>query len=73
VILPANALVVRTSGPQAVVLDSNNVAHFRSITLGRDLGTVTEVIGGLNPGDIVVLSPGDSVVDGAKVQPNMQQ
>jgi RND family efflux transporter MFP subunit len=73
VILPANALVVRTSGPQAVVLDSNNVAHFRSIVLGRDLGTVTEVIGGLNPGDVVVLSPGDSVVDGAKVQPNMQQ
>jgi RND family efflux transporter MFP subunit len=73
VILPANALVVRTSGPQAVVLDSNNVAHFRSITLGRDLGVATEVTGGLSPGDVVVLSPGDSVVDGAKVQPNMQQ
>ncbi len=26
VLLPANALVIRTSGPQAVVLDSNNVA-----------------------------------------------
>lgn len=72
VMLPANALVVRTAGPQAVVLDENNVAHFRAIVLGRDLGNATEVTSGLEPGDIVVLSPGDAVVDGAKVQPTMQ-
>lgn len=72
VLLPVNALVIRTSGPQAVVLDNNNVAHFRTILLGRDFGTVTEVVNGVKPGDVVVLSPGDSVYDGAKVQPNMQ-
>jgi RND family efflux transporter MFP subunit len=72
VILPANALVVRTSGPQAVVVDGNDVAHFRSITLGRDLGTATEVLGGLQAGDVVVLSPGDNVVDGGKVKPQLQ-
>jgi RND family efflux transporter MFP subunit len=72
VILPANALVVRTAGPQAVVVDGNDVAHFRSITLGRDLGTATEVLGGLQPGDVVVLSPGDTVVDGGKVKPQLQ-
>ncbi len=68
VLLPANALVIRTSGPQAVVVDSDHVAHFRSIALGRDLGTAIEVIGGLKAGDVVVLSPGDAVTDGAKVQ-----
>lgn len=73
VLLPANALVVRTAGPQAVVLDADNVAHFRSIVLGRDFGDATEVTGGLKPGDVVVLSPGDAVVDGAKVQPNVQR
>jgi RND family efflux transporter MFP subunit len=73
VLLPANALVIRTAGPQAVVLDDNNVAHFRSIVLGRDLGNATEVVSGLKAGDTVVLSPGDGVVEGAKVQPNMQQ
>ena len=73
VLLPANALVIRTAGPQAVVLDDDNVAHFRSIVLGRDLGNATEVVSGLKAGDIVVLSPGDGVVDGAKVEPNMQQ
>ncbi|HMF53617.1 MAG TPA: efflux RND transporter periplasmic adaptor subunit, partial [Edaphobacter sp.] len=73
VLLPANALVIRMAGPQAVVLDGENVAHFRAIVLGRDLGTATEVVSGLKPGDVVVLSPGDSVYDGVKVQPNMQQ
>ena len=73
VLLPANALVIRMAGPQAVVLDGDDVAHFRSIVLGRDLGTATEVMGGLKPGDVVVLSPGDAVTDGVKVQPQLQQ
>ena len=73
VLLPANALVIRMAGPQAVVVDSDNVAHFRSIVLGRDLGTATEVVSGVKAGDLVILSPGDTVTDGAKVQPQMQQ
>jgi len=72
VMLPANALVIRSAGPQAVVLDQNNVAHFRSLVLGRDIGSATEVLKGLKAGDVVVLSPGDEVVEGAKVQPQMQ-
>ncbi|WP_213804618.1 efflux RND transporter periplasmic adaptor subunit [Granulicella sp. dw_53] len=73
VLLPANALMVRTAGPQAVVVDSDNTAHFRSIVLGRDLGVAIEVISGLKDGDLVVLSPGDTVVDGIKVRPNVQR
>jgi RND family efflux transporter MFP subunit len=72
VLLPANALVIRMSGPQAVVVDGDNVAHFRSIVLGRDLGTATEVVSGLKAGDVVVLSPGDAITDGAKVQQDQQ-
>ena len=73
VLLPANALVVRTAGPQAVVIDSNNVVHFRSIVLGRDMGSMSEVLSGLKAGDLVVLSPGDTVLDGGKVEPSVQQ
>jgi RND family efflux transporter MFP subunit len=73
VLLPANALVVRTAGPQAVVVDSGNIAHFRSIVLGRDMGNETEVLSGLKAGDVVVLSPGDTVLDNVKVQPSIQQ
>jgi RND family efflux transporter MFP subunit len=72
VLLPANALVIRTAGPQAVVVDSDNIAHFRSITLGRDLGSATEVTSGLQPGDVVVMSPGDAVVDGKPVRPQFR-
>jgi RND family efflux transporter MFP subunit len=73
VMLPQNALVVRTAGPQAVVLDGNNVAHFKSVVLGRDEGSGTQVLGGVSAGDIVVLSPDDSVTEGTKVKPTLQQ
>ena len=68
-LIPANALLVRTAGPQAFVVDSSNIAHLRSLVLGRDFGAATEVISGLRPGDRVILSPGDAVTDGAKVDP----
>jgi RND family efflux transporter MFP subunit len=73
VLLPANGLVIRLAGPQAIVVDGDNIAHFRKIVLGRDLGTVTEVVSGLQAGDVVVLSPGDAVTDGTKVQPQLQK
>ena len=69
VLIPANALLVRTAGPQTFVVDSNNVTHLRSLTLGRDFGSFTEVVTGLKPGDTVVLSPSDAVVDNVKVDP----
>ena len=72
-LIPANALIVRSAGPQAFVVDANHVAHLRSLTLGRDFGAATEVITGLRAGDVVILSPGDSVTDGAKVEPQMTQ
>ena len=69
VLIPANALLVRTAGPQAFVVDGNNIAHLRNLTLGRDLGTSTEVLLGLKPGDQVILSPGDGITDGSRVDP----
>ena len=69
VLLPANGLVLRSEGPQAMVVDGDNVAHLRKLVLGRDYGTQVEVISGLQAGDTVVLNPGDDVHDGAKVVP----
>ena len=54
VMLPANALVIRTAGPQAVVIDKDNIAHFRPLVLGRDVGSATEVLRGVQAGDLVV-------------------
>ncbi|WP_419803913.1 efflux RND transporter periplasmic adaptor subunit [Terriglobus sp.] len=72
-LIPANALFVRTAGPQTFVVDSNHIAHLRNLTLGRDYGASAEVINGLREGDVVVLSPGDNVTDGAKVNPQLTQ
>lgn len=73
VLIPANALFVRTAGPQTFVVDANHVAHLHNLILGRDFGSTTEVISGLNKGDEVVLSPSDAITDGTKVDPEMQQ
>lgn len=69
VLIPANALFVRTAGPQAFVVDNNNIAHLRSLVLGRDFGSFTQVIGGLKAGDLVILSPTDAVGEGTRVDP----
>ncbi|HEY0308241.1 MAG TPA: efflux RND transporter periplasmic adaptor subunit [Acidobacteriaceae bacterium] len=69
VLLPSNALIMRSAGPQAAVVDSNNIVHLHTLVLGRDTGTTVEVLSGLQAGDVVVTSAGDAVVDGAKVLP----
>jgi multidrug efflux pump subunit AcrA (membrane-fusion protein) len=71
VLIPANALIVRTAGPQTFVVDANHMTHLRNLTLGRDYGSFTQVLTGLNPGDTVVLSPSDAVADNTKVDPQV--
>ncbi len=73
VLIPANALFVRTAGPQTFVVDANHVAHMHSLMLGRDFGSTTEVLSGLRQGDLVVLSPSDAITDGTKVDPETQR
>lgn len=73
VLLPGTALVVRTAGPQAYTVDSNNVAHLHSVVLGRDYGTSVEILDGLQKGDHVILSPSDAVQEGTKVAPEEEK
>lgn len=73
VLIPANALFVRTAGPQTFVMDANHVVHIHNLVLGRDFGSNTEVVSGLKQGDLVVLSPSDSITDNTKVDPETQR
>jgi len=66
-LLPANALVVRSAGPQAVVLRDGK-AHFAKLELGRDLGPEVEVLSGLDEGATVIVNPSDDVAEGTKVR-----
>jgi membrane fusion protein, multidrug efflux system len=66
--VPVNALLFRSEGLRAVVVDANNKAHLRPLTIGRDYGTTLEVLQGLEATDWIVLNPADSLDDGQEVR-----
>jgi RND family efflux transporter MFP subunit len=68
VIVPGDALVVRSDGPQVAVVGADQIVHFRKIQIVRDNGDYLEVSSGVRPGDQVVLHPNDSVREGVKVE-----
>jgi RND family efflux transporter MFP subunit len=66
--VPVNALIFRSEGLRAIVVDANHRAHLRAITVGRDYGTTLEVLQGLAASDWIVLNPADSLDDGQEVR-----
>lgn len=66
--VPSNALLFRAEGPRAAVIGPDNRVHLKPVTIGRDFGTTTEILAGLQQSDSVVLSPSDSLEDGQTVQ-----
>jgi len=70
-VIRGDTLVVRSDGPQVAVVGTGNVVHFQRVQLGRDYGDRVEVIGGLDGGEHLVVNPGDSVRNNAKVQPKL--
>jgi RND family efflux transporter MFP subunit len=66
--LPANTVLFRTAGLQVATVDADSRIHLKSIREGRDFGTSIEVLGGLEPSDVVVMNPPDSLIEGAPVR-----
>ena len=66
--VPVNALLFRSEGLRAVVVDANHHAHLQTLTIGRDYGVTLEVLNGLKADDWIVLNPPDSLNDGEEVQ-----
>jgi multidrug efflux system membrane fusion protein len=65
--VPVNALLFRSEGLRAVVVDADHKAHLQPILVGRDYGTTLEVLDGLHPDQWIVLNPPDSLDDGQPV------
>ena len=65
--VPVNALLFRSEGLRAVVVDSNHKLHLQPLTIGRDYGTTLEVVQGLHAADWIVLNPADSLDEGQPV------
>jgi len=66
--VPVNALLFRSEGLSAVVIDANHRTHLKSLTIGRDYGTTLEVLQGLDAKDWIVLNPADSLEEGQEVR-----
>jgi hypothetical protein len=65
--VPVNALLFRSEGLRAVVIDENHKTHLQPLTIGRDYGTALEVLQGLSSNDWIVLNPPDSLEEGVQV------
>ena len=66
--VPVNAMLFRAQGPQVAVVGSDQRVELRPLSIGRDYGTSLEVLGGLGPGDQIIVNPPDSLEQGQKVR-----
>jgi len=70
VIVPGDTIITRSNGAM-VALVRDNTVHLQPVVAGRDYGANVEIREGLQEGDLVVVNPGDSAKDGAKVTTRM--
>ena len=71
--IPASALVIRSSGPQVMIVERlrdprEATIHFRSVQIGRDYGASVEIAAGIIDGALIVLNPNADLVEGARVR-----
>ena len=67
-LVPAGALVARGQITGVYVVDAENVARLRLVTVGQRRGDRVEVLSGLAPGERVVTEGADRVTDGGRVE-----
>jgi RND family efflux transporter MFP subunit len=65
-VLPVPTLIFRSEGLRVAVV-RNGQARLVPITIGRDDGKTVEVSEGLQPSDLVIQDPPDSIIDGEAV------
>lgn len=68
-LLPAAAIVAHGSLHSVWVVDENQIATLRYVTLGAPHGVSVEALSGIGAGETVVLSPADHELAGVRVQP----
>jgi RND family efflux transporter MFP subunit len=66
--VPVNTVLFRAAGLQVATLDEHQHVHLKTITAGRDFGTEIEVLSGIEPADVLVVNPPDSIAEGAEVR-----
>jgi len=70
VVIPETAVVARGQLQGVYVLDHNEVASLRYVTVGKSSGTQVEVLAGLQDGERLVTKPGDLELGGKRIEAN---
>ena len=68
VILPYEAVRQEERSEYVYVIGEDGRAHRRDVSTGYALSEAVEIAAGLVPGDLVVLSSGDALFDGALIE-----
>jgi RND family efflux transporter MFP subunit len=66
-LIPATALLARGQLQGVYVLDSNQIAGLRYITIGKTTGEQVEVLAGLQAGEKLVAEPGERELGGKRI------
>ena len=73
--MPASALVIRSAGPQVMVVEGASGAQsgkgtvrLRPVQVGRDYGSTVEVLDGLIDGATIVTNPSADLGEGMRVR-----
>jgi RND family efflux transporter MFP subunit len=62
--VPASALMFRDAGEAVAVVGPDDHVIFKPVTIGRDLGALVEITGGIGPSDRVINNPPDALGQG---------
>jgi RND family efflux transporter MFP subunit len=68
--IPAGALAIRDNKPHVAVVSKDDKVNFRSVSVLQSDGKRIRVLSGVREGERVVISPGEGLVEGEKVQPS---
>ena len=66
--IPTSALLFRENGTEVAMLGPDDKVDIKPVTLGRNLGTLVEVVEGLKASDRIINSPSDLLATGDQVR-----
>jgi membrane fusion protein, multidrug efflux system len=66
-LVPDNSILIDSRGVRVLVVDASNKIRVKPVTLGRDFGTKSEILGGLEATDRVVQNPTEALQEGMAV------
>lgn len=66
--IPGSAILFRDARPAVAVLDTENRVTLKTVTLGRDEGSIVQILTGISATDRIITTPPDAVRNGDLVR-----